>query len=53
MKANIRIINGRNQSNKEYAFIDKADLDSYLINLHNIDRGTWIVFSIEGVEISD
>lgn len=51
MKANIRLISGREQTTKEFEFEEQSQLDDYLKNLHSIEPKGWIVFSIEGEEV--
>ena len=51
MKANIRLISGREQSTREFEFEEQSQLDDYLKNLHSGDPNGWIVFSIEGEEV--
>ena len=47
MKALIKLISGRNQSNKEFSFETKEELDLYLTQLHSVDPRGWVVFTIE------
>lgn len=47
MKALIRLISGRNQSNREFYFETKDELDLYLQQLYSTDPKGWIVFTIE------
>lgn len=47
MKALIKLISGRYQSNKEFSFQTKKELDLYLTQLHSVDPQGWIIFTIE------